>query len=169
MLVKRLILVLCGLLLSLAFALPANAASAHFINASAKISDVNQLVVNWKEAGLGDNQQISYTASAHETTTIVCLDNSGGKPSVSNKGFITRDDTATGTFNSDKNGSITASLPLNQPPVQVQFDCSGPQKQIETAAVKYENIKLVDTTNGIEAPIPSTSKCRLPNVRGGPS
>jgi hypothetical protein len=47
------------------------AASPHFIFANISVDNAGNLVVGWKEAGLGDNQQIDYVAGAN--ATILCL------------------------------------------------------------------------------------------------
>src|SRR5439155_26877518 len=58
--VKRLLIVLCApVLVLVAMASPAVAVSPHFISASAQLSGTN-LVVSFKEAGLGTNQLIAY-------------------------------------------------------------------------------------------------------------
>jgi hypothetical protein len=163
---KRRIAVLA--LVFVAFALVAQqalAVSPHFVKASAKLSGTN-LVVSWKEAGLGDNQLISYTASADATVTYVCVNRGGANPSASNKTTISGPVSASGTFASDKNGNITASLTLN-PPGPGSFSCP-PGQSLEIAQVTYTNVAITDTTNGITEPIPGTfdTGCLLPNVRG---
>jgi hypothetical protein len=163
---KRRIAVLA--LVFVAFALVAQqalAVSPHFVKASAKLSGTN-LVVSWKEAGLGDNQLISYTASADATVTYVCVNRGGANPSASNKTTISGPVSASGTFASDKNGNITASLTLN-PPGPGSFSCP-PGQSLDIAQVTYTNVAVTDTTNGITEPIPGTfdTGCLLPNVRG---
>jgi hypothetical protein len=163
---KRLLLVLsAALLLVLGVASPALAVSPHFVSASAKVSGTN-LVVSFKEAGLGTNQLISYTASADATATYVCVNRGGGNPSASNKTTVSGPVSASGTFSSGKNGNVTASLTLN-PPGPGSFSCPSGQS-LEIAEVVYTNVAITDTTNGITEPIPGTfdTGCLLPNVRG---
>ena len=163
---KRLLIALCApLVLVMATAVPAHAVSPHFVSASAQLSGAN-LTVNFKEAGLGTNQLISYTASADATATYVCVNNGGSNPSASNKTTVSGPVSASGTFNSGKNGNVTASLTLN-PPSAGDFSC--PKGQTEAIAqVTYTNVAITDTTNGITEPIPGTfsTGCLLPNVRG---
>jgi hypothetical protein len=90
------------------------AVSPHFVSASARLSGTN-LIVSFKEAGLGTNQNITYTASADATATYVCVNRGGANPSASNKTTVSGPVSATGTFNSGKNGNVTASLTLNPP------------------------------------------------------
>jgi hypothetical protein len=142
------------------------AVSPHFISASAKLSGTN-LVVSFKEAGLGTNQLINYTASADATATYVCVNRGGGNPSASNKTSVSGPVTASGTFSSGKNGNVTASLTLSPPLPPADFSCPPGQSQ-EIAEVSYTNVAITDTTNGITEPIPGTfdTGCLLPNVRG---
>jgi hypothetical protein len=155
-------------LVFVAFALIAQqalAVSPHFVSASARLSGTN-LVVSFKEAGLGTNQLINYTASADATVTYVCVNRGGGNPSASNKTTITGPVSASGTFSSGKNGNVTASLTLN-PPGPGSFSCP-PGQSLEIAQVVYTNVAITDTTNGVTEPIPGTfdTGCLLPNVRG---
>lgn len=163
---KRLLIALCApFLFIVAIATPAHADSPHFIKASAQVSGTN-LVVSFKEAGLGDNQLINYTASANATATYVCVNNGGANPSAQNKTTVNGPVSASGTFSSGKNGSISASLTLN-PPSAGSFSCPNGQK-LEIAQVSYTNVAITDNTNGITEPIPGTfsTGCLLPNVRG---
>jgi hypothetical protein len=155
-------LMLAGVVMA---ASPALAVSPHFISASANLSGTN-LVVSFKEAGLGANQNINYTASANATATYVCVNKGGGNPSASNKTTVNGPVSASGTFNSGKNGNINASLTIN-PPGPGSFSCpSGQSMQI--AQVSYTAAAIADTTNGVTESIPGTfsTGCLLPDVRG---
>jgi hypothetical protein len=149
---------LLALTISTAFA-----AAPHFISASASINGGN-LVVSWKEAGLGDNQLIHYTVSADATATYVCVNGGNHNPSASNKTTVSGPVSASGTFSSGKNGNITASLSA-APPSAPDF-CPNGQKT-ELALVTYTNITLTDTTNNISVTLGTRSSgCLLPNVTG---
>jgi hypothetical protein len=139
--------------------------SPHFIRASASLSGTN-LVVSFKEAGLGTNQNITYTATADSTVTYVCVNRGGANPSASNKTTISGPVSASGTFSSGKNGSVTASLTLN-PPGPGGFTCPSGQS-LQIAEVSYTNVTITDTTNGVTEQISGTfdTGCLLPNVRG---
>jgi hypothetical protein len=163
---KRLLVLLSApLLVLLAWASPANADSPHFVRATAHLSGTN-LIVEWKEAGLGTNQLIDYVASADATATYVCVNNGGANPSAQNKTTVSGPVTAEGTFSSGKNGQVTASLTLN-PPGSGGFSCP-PGQDLEIAQVVYTNVAITDTTNNITEPIPGTfdTGCLLPDVRG---
>jgi hypothetical protein len=161
----RVTLMLMTLLVVGLVAQGASAVSPHFVRASAQISGVN-LVVNFKEAGLGTNQLITYRASADATATYVCVNRGGANPSAQNKTTVSGPVSATGTFSSGKNGQVTASLTLN-PPGPGGFSCP-PGQSLEIARVTYTNVAITDTTNGITESIPGTfdTGCLLPNVRG---
>lgn len=152
------------LVLAVAAALPASAVSPHFVSASGKLSGTN-LIVSFKEAGLGTNQNITYTVTANSTVTYVCVNKGGANPSASNKTTVSGPVSATGTFNSGKNGNVTASLTLS-PPGPGSFSCPSGQS-LEIASVSYTNVTLTDTTNGISVPLGDfSSGCLLPNVKG---
>ncbi len=125
------------------------------------------LVVSFKEAGLGTNEQITYTATADASATYVCVNKGGANPSASNKTDVSGPVSATGTFSSGKSGQVTASLTVGPPPPPADFSCPKGQLQ-ETAQVTYTNVAITDTTNGVTEPIPGTfsTGCLLPDVRG---
>jgi len=127
---------------------PALATSPHFVKTSASgISSTGTLTVNFKEAGLGDNQQITYVLSADSTAVYACINHGGNHPQASNKETVSGPVSATGTFSSGKNGSITASLTIAPPPAG-DFSCPGNQRLV-LASVSYSNVSLSDTTNGV--------------------
>jgi hypothetical protein len=160
-----------GIIAVLSMLLVAFAASAalaqneHFIRASGSLNNNGTLTVSFKEAGLGTNQNITYVLSADATATYVCVNRGGANPSAQNKTTVAGPVSSTGTFNSGKNGSVTASLTVAPPP----SDISCPRGQsLELASVSYTNVVLTDTTNNVSINIGGTftSGCLLPNVRG---
>ena len=163
---KRLLIVICTpLLLVLATTLPAQAVSPHFITASATLNANGTLTANFKEAGLGTNQNITYVLSADATATYVCVNKGGANPSAQNKTTVAGPVSQTGTFNSGKNGNVIGSLTVSPPP----SDISCPKGQsLQLAQVSYTNVTLADTTNNVSAPVAGTfdSGCLLPDVRG---
>jgi hypothetical protein len=148
-----------------ALAVPvAIAVSPHFVSASGTLNANGSLTVNFKEAGLGTNQNIDYVLSGDATATYVCVNNGGANPSAKNKTTVAGPVSASGTFNSGKNGNVTASLTVNPPP----SDISCPSGQsLELASVSYTNVTLTDTTDNISVALGTfSSGCLLPNVRG---
>ena len=162
---KRFLLALCApLFIVLAIATPAQAQNEHFVRASGSLNANGSLTVNFKEAGLGTNQLIDYALTADATATYVCVNRGGANPSAQNKTTVAGPVIATGTFNSGKNGQVTASLTVSPPP----SDISCPSGQsLELASVSYINVVLTDTTNNVSIDLGDfDSGCLLPNVRG---
>jgi hypothetical protein len=151
----RIVAALAAILTTLAFAAVAQADSPHFIKASAAgPNSAGQLVVSWKEAGLGDNQLITYVASAEATATYACINGGENHPQATNKETVTEPVSATGTFSSGKNGSIAQSLTIN-PPSAGSFTCPPGQRRV-LASVTYTDVAISDTTNGVTEGIPGT-------------
>jgi hypothetical protein len=151
-------------MLSLVAAAPALAVSPHFISASGALNNNGSLTVNFKEAGLGTNQNIDYTLSAQGTATYVCVNKGGANPSAQNKTTVNGPVSASGTFASGKNGNVTAALTVKPPP----SDISCPNGQtLQLASASYTGVTLTDTTNGTSISLGDFSTgCLLPNVRG---
>jgi len=61
------------------------ATSPHFVGKVTATLVGNNVVVSWKEAGLGDNQNIDYVASADATATFHCVNNGGNCPNATTK------------------------------------------------------------------------------------
>ncbi len=143
----------------LASVTPVYAQSPHFISASASgPNSSGNLVVSFKEAGLGNNVLITYAATADATATYACINGGGKHPKASNKETVSGPVSATGTFSSGKNGTISQSLTLS-PPSAGSFSCPSGQTLV-LAFVSYTNVAITDTTNGITEPIPGTfSRC----------
>jgi hypothetical protein len=129
----------------------ASAASPHFISASAARSG-NNLVVTWKEAGLGDNENIDYTASATATREDSCVNKGGNIPEDPKKTTTQAQVSSEGTF-SVKNGSVNGSLTLSPP--ATTLTC--PKGQTATLiSLAYTNVSISDDTNGVTRAIPGT-------------
>ena len=153
-----------ALVVMLAMAAAATAQNEHFVRASGSLNNDGSLTVSFKEAGLGTNQLINYTLSGNATATYVCVNRGGANPSASNKTAVAGPVSASGTFNSGKNGQVTASLTVN-PPFQ-DIGCPNGQTQ-QLASVTYTGITLTDTTNNVSVSLGDfSSGCLLPNVRG---
>ena len=163
---RRTLLIFAAVFATAAVAVPvALAVNPHFVRAGATLNANGTLTVSFKEAGLGDNQLITYVASADATATYVCVNRGGGNPSAQNKTTVAGPVSATGQFSSGKNGQVTASLTLSPPPSDISCP---PGQRLELASVTYTNVAITDATNGVTESIPGTfsSGCLLPNVRG---
>ena len=140
------------------------AVSPHFVSASGAVNSDGSLTVNFKEAGLGTNQNINYTLTAQGTATWVCVNNGGANPSAQNKTTVNGPVSASGTFSSGKNGNVTASLTVQPPPSNIT--CPKGQK-LQLASASYTGVTLTDTTDGITVSLGDfATGCLLPNVRG---
>ena len=137
----------------LILATTASATSPHFVRVSASgPNTAGQLIVSFKEAGLGDNQLIRYLASADARATYACINGGDRHPQATNKESFTGPVEATGEFRSGKNGSISQSLTLN-PPGPGDFTCPPGQRRI-LADVAYANVAIADVTNGVSESVP---------------
>jgi len=140
----KIVLVLAALMLASGVSW---AASPHFVGpVPATLVEGNALQVCWKEAGLGNNQLIDYTASANATATFVCVNNGGQCPNAANKQQVQGPVSATGTFDSGDNGQITQCL-IIQPPSVTPF-CPGGQTET-LDFLSYSGIKISDDTNDV--------------------
>ncbi len=153
--VKKIVGTILATFMMLAFAIsPVFAASPHFISASAAIVSPGNLVVSWKDAGLGDDLLIHYVATANAIADYGCLNGGGNHPKAANKFTVDGPVSGEGDFSSGKNGTINGSLTL-YPPSAGSFSCPSGQTLV-LADVTYSNIVLMDTTDGITAPIAGT-------------
>jgi hypothetical protein len=99
---RRAILILGAVMVTAALAAtPATATSPHFINASAARSGEN-LVVSWKESGLGDNLNIDYSATATASRVDSCVNGGNKVPSDPKKTTTVAQVSAEGTFSVKK-------------------------------------------------------------------
>jgi hypothetical protein len=120
------------------------AVSAHYVTGpDAALSGPN-LVVSWKEGGMGNNVTAQYLASADGTAVYACINGGGNHPSATNKETRNGPVSATGSFSSGKNGNIIGSLTV-EPPSAGAFTCPSGQDEI-IAFVAYRNITLTDLT-----------------------
>ncbi len=142
-----------------ALTLSMSAQSPHFSRVVAALRGEN-VVVSFKEAGLGNNQLISYTASANGTAIYACINNGGKNPSAANKVSVNGPVSASALISSGKNGTVTGSVTIS--PVPSENFCPNGQTFI-LAYVSYSGIRITDTTNNVYADtVPSSfSSCRV--------
>jgi hypothetical protein len=136
-----------------------NPTSPHFIGAaSATVDAAGTLTVTWKEAGLGNNQNIDYTSTAVATGQFQWFNHGGNKPQGQPFQFGPETLSASGTFNSGQNGNIEGSLSIAAPaPSQEVLDAGTSSNWVLQETVSYSNITLTDTTNGVDAVVEPTS------------
>jgi hypothetical protein len=151
--VKLRILLLTLIILTVA-APVALAANPHFIFAKATINNSGALVVNWKEAGLGDNQNVTYNLVADAAGTWGCVNKGGNHPQASNKEDFSETLDATVTLSSGKNGNITSWLSVM--PTEPANPCPSKNMVWVLMNVTYTNISFCDSTNGICPAMPAS-------------
>src|SRR6476469_2867331 len=83
--------------------------SPHFVSATSAISDTGVLSATFKEAGLGNNQNIDYTLTANVNATFGFVNN-GGNVVQGQPWLVTGTTLASTTLSSDKNGNIEGTL-----------------------------------------------------------
>ena len=152
---KRLsILTLAMIGLSSFVAITVWADSPHFLRTSANgVNSDGTVNVCFKIAGLGANQSIDVTASAHADAIYGCLNHGQQCPNAANKVEVQSDVSASGTFTSGKNGSITACLTVEPPPTSLT--CPGGQKLV-LVSVSYTNLSVSAPGAGTAAVPPGT-------------
>ena len=151
---KLSILILTMLALSGFMATTVWAASPHFLSCGASgVNSDGTLNVSFRIAGLGDNQSLTVTASADANATYGCLNHGGQCPNAANKVNVQSDVSATGTFTSGKNGSITACLTVEPP--DTSLTCPGGQKLV-LVSVSYTNLSVSAPGAGTASVPPGT-------------
>lgn len=120
---------------------------SHLIGKVAATLSVTNMVVNFKEAGLGN-----------ENITFVCVNPGGQCPNAANKKTVTTERTAEATFR-PKNCQVTASLMLILPPTPDL--CSSRQTE-QLAEISYTNKQITDLTNNVsKTAMPTTAAATL--------
>jgi hypothetical protein len=130
---RRLILLTVLAVAAAAIAVPAAWAGApHFINSAmtASASD-STLTVSGKEAGLGDETQITVVLSAD----ALCINNGGNHPKAVNKTSV-----STASNVPVQNGKADYTLTAT---ATFQPSCSPPM------TVEFRNVTITDTTNNL--------------------
>jgi len=116
------------------------ATSPHFLRCPASgVNPDGTLDVSFTIAGLGDNQTLTVTASAHADAIYGCLNHGQQCPNAANKQEVQQDVSAVGSFTSGKNGSIRASLTVDPPPATLR--CPGGQTLV-LVSVSYTNVSV---------------------------
>jgi hypothetical protein len=151
-----LVLALVGLTPQIASA----TSGAHFFFANSSVNDDGALVVNWDEAGLGQ-QQVNYTLTADATAIWACINGGGNHPKAANKETVAGQVSAGATF-TPENGRVQESLTAG-PLSAGGFTCPSGQTLV-LAKVTYSNIVLTDTTNNVVANPPDVCRSFLPTL-----
>jgi hypothetical protein len=105
---RKLLVLLAGMLATGVLASGALAASPHFIGDPSATVQGNSLIVNFKAAGLGNISDVSFTLSGDVSVASRCYTKSGNKPQAANKQeTIAVNDTETFPV---RNGQTTGSF-----------------------------------------------------------
>ena len=134
-------------------AVPALADSPHFTKASASTDSSGNLIVTFKESGLGTtttSEQITVTADA--SAVYQCFNNGGKHPKAGNKTTVTEPVSGGGLF-PVRNGSASGSVTV-APPSAGSFTCPA-GKDLKFISVTYSNI-LITGSGGETATTPDT-------------
>jgi hypothetical protein len=129
----RKVLMAVGVMAAVLFSVqPAFAGSPHFVDDKVQLTqDGATLTVSFKEAGLGDEEQVHVVLSADAQ----CVNPGNNEPQAANKeSFSTAGDFPV------QNGKTEGTLSLT---AVFQPSCSPPM------TVVFSNVVLTDTTNGI--------------------
>jgi len=141
-----------ALVVMLAMAAVALAASPHFLRASATINSSGQLVCTFKEAGLGNTLTVAdISCSADATATYQCWNKGGKHPQAGNKETVGGPVSGGGEF-PIRNGSASGSITVD-PPGPGDFSCPNGQS-LFLEDVSYTNIVL--SGEGATADVPGT-------------
>jgi hypothetical protein len=134
------------------------AQSPHFIGTATVtgISSDGSISVKFKEAGLGNNQLITYNFAGSFDANYGCVNRGGNHPQATNKEFLADDFSVTGTFSSGKNGTISQTLSFTPPDPNTVLNCPGNQVAV-LADITYTNLSLADVTNNVAATLSATS------------
>ena len=116
------------------------AQNPHFLSCGAScVNSDGSLNASFRIAGLGSNQSIDITASAHADAVYACKNGGQQCPNAANKVNVQGDVSASGTFTSGKNGSIGASLTVDPP--STTLTCPGGQRLV-LVSVSYTNVTV---------------------------
>ena len=151
---KRLSILTLAMIALLGFMTITVWAGPHFNSCGASgVNSDGSLNASFKIAGLGDNVTVNVTASAHADATYGCRNRGEQCPNAANKVNVQSDVSASGAFQSGKNGSVSASLTVDPP--STTLTCPGGQKLV-LVSVSYTNLSVSAPGAGTAAVPPGT-------------
>jgi hypothetical protein len=141
------------------------AQNPHFVGTpKASLTDDFAVAVKFKEAGLGSNQRIDYLVSATASGSCACVTHSGNCPAAANK-FPPTEVSGQGSFNSGKNGSISAIVTTDPPDCQQISPSSCPNGQTNTLiSISYSDIAITDSTTPVGPVATSPNSLAATNI-----
>jgi hypothetical protein len=143
------IIAVLALMVTALAAVPALAASPHFLRQSATIDNSGNLVVTFKEAGLGNAlETATYRVTGSVTANYGCINRGSKHPEAANKEAVSTNFDSSQTF-PVRNGSATGTITIPLP--EATLDCPG--NQVETLLdVTYFNVTLTSGASGNQIP-----------------
>lgn len=129
-------------------ATPLWAVNPHFVSASGSGTlsagdGDGDMLVTFKEAGLGQGQTVNYTVYVSSATaTYACINGGGSHPQAANKMTVSTSLIGTGTFTANNAGNIVGTITLEEPGPG-NFSCPGGQSLV-LSSVTYTGITLSD-------------------------
>lgn len=126
----------------------------HFADAS--LDSSGDLIVKFKETGLGNTgfSSVDITVTANASVTCQCVNNGGQCPQAANKSTTSAPVTNTGAF-PVRNGQTTGTISVSPPACAQPKPSCTPQQTLEVEDVSFTNIQIADVTVG-DGPIPTT-------------
>ena len=141
-------------LISLGVVIWAATSGAHFMRASASVNSSGALVVQFVEAGLG-NENVQYLLSADGSGIFGCINGGGNHPKAENKETQALVVVATASAEA-KNGKVTATI-TGPVPTTTQPFCPPGFPTASLFSVVYSDILLKDVSNNVATSLPNAS------------
>ncbi len=146
--------ILIALMAAMIVAPHAFADSPHFLSSSAVIDTSGNLIVSFKEAGLGTIlTTATLNASAQNTSVYACINGGGNHPKAANKETVSGPVSNSGTF-PVRNGQTTGSITLS-PVGPGDFTCPNGQDLV-LASTSYSDVTITDTTESDSTSVSGT-------------
>jgi hypothetical protein len=122
----------------------------------------SNLIVSFREVGLGNTERVDYAAGAQGTAVYACINGGDKNPRATNKTIVTSLVGTSGSFTATGNGNVTGSL-LLPPAVPGTLSCPRGHSLV-LVEVSFADVAIADTTNGVNQGIPGTFKKTLVNL-----
>ncbi|MCH6471857.1 hypothetical protein [Sinomonas terrae] len=158
---RKIIATLGAALLALfAWTAPAQASTGgsgnpHFVYITPSVSGSN-LVVNFKEAGVGAGASVTVSTAATYDFVLGCINGGSNHPKASNKTAFSSSQSASQTFTANAGGNVVANLTLTPPANQLSY-LTCPSGQTTTLlSASWTDLSITDATNSITVNVPGT-------------
>jgi hypothetical protein len=138
---RRILVLIAGLIATAAVAAPAIAANPHFIGTPSISQQGNSLVVSFKAAGLGNAPEATFSLNGTVDVSSRCYTRSGNKPQAANKQEVINVD-STETFDV-RNGRTNATFTIA--PLSTLQCPPGQRVVIESVTYDLDLVYMGDT------------------------